>query len=133
MGYRNTDLGSLLPELTTILSIARDPAWRAFAVEDLIALLILEYGVGHDGLDAAAMVARRGFRRRAQVDVKMVPTVLRRRIAAYLEAYPIPQTLMIAAGPTLARLRARKSLVVGAEAPKHDREFESWWLRTESA
>ncbi|MEO1171065.1 MAG: hypothetical protein AAFX94_03290 [Myxococcota bacterium] len=100
----------LLPRLVDLLLVERNPLWRPFAVEDLLAVVILQYGMDDEGLDSAAMGAMRGFSRRAGLSLAAPGDCVETRVTAYFEANPLPAALTDAASPVLEAVRLRGHL-----------------------
>lgn len=96
----------ILPRVVSLLRLERDRAWRSFAVDDLVALVMLEYPMGEAALDAVAMGISRSFRIRAGLSLALDRAGMCARVLVYFERAPIPSTLLQRARPILDAIDA---------------------------
>lgn len=96
----------VLPNVVSLLRLERDRDWRRFAVDDLVALVMLEYPMGEAALDAVAMGISRSFRIRAGLRSELDRADVCVRIRVYFEQAPIPATLLERARPILDAIDA---------------------------
>ncbi len=120
----------LLPDLVSVLLLKRDERWRPFAVDDFVAVLILEYGMGWEGLDANAMGILRGFRERVELSRRLPHEEQQRLCAEYFTREPIPGDLLEQAAVVVQGLRERESTNLGGAGTASGETSESRsWVR----